>query len=743
MSQECNEREKAAGKGAFKAGERMEQSFPDEELRALKAGANAVKTGSWSATLHVKMHAKDPSRLIRVTDDAQGLTWRSMKKGGNKTLPLEKVRRVHLDKDKKSVKLDVSGYKSYAFEFANASDLVYGERLQRYVGFLQQQARSRNADHELRNLWEKADKNHDNALQEDEFVDFLRLELHIDLKQSFTARKLMEFHDENKDGVIDYNEFQRMLKHLQNPPAVIMEIFLQYGGFDGILSESDLAEFLVSEQKVPTEAAAMSMARHIISKLGNSTHPMHFHLHGSTNGLTVLQFMQYLFSEEHNSAQENITAKAPYHDMTQSLSKYYINSSHNTYLSGNQLTGDADLKMYGRAVELGARCVELDVWDGKLGDPIITHGHTLTSEISLASAVQEINAWAFRFTDTPFILSIENHCSPPQQKKMAEAMVTTFGERIAVHPGGASAPMKELPSPAELKGKVLIKSKIKPESPDEFKQIVYFVGAKFKDWPTSLALNAYEMHSFSETAVEEFLVNAMVDKKQMSLVEYNKYHLSRIYPKGTRVASDNYDPVLPWNHACQVVALNFQTMNSSLASNLAMFSLNSGCGYVLQPDRFSSASSKPPPPKLRVAVTVVLAMQVPNLVEPKHGVSSYVVVRKFDGSEDELKKDEYRTRSVRDNDFDPVYTETQKVSKKKLGSGTFLTSPFEIIIENRDTACIQLWIMNDTKGRDYRLAVGLVATRELRPGYRWVTLHDHAGRSLPSYRGILCKFEFL
>ena len=41
---------------------------------------------------------------------------------------------------------------------------------------------------------------------------------------------------------------------------------------------------------------------------------------------------------------------------------------------------------------------------------------------------------------------------------------------------------------------------------------------------------------------------------------YNKWQPSRIYPKGSRINSDNYMPQLFWNAGCQFVALNFQTL---------------------------------------------------------------------------------------------------------------------------------------------------------------------------------------
>ena len=90
---------------------------------------------------------------------------------------------------------------------------------------------------------------------------------------------------------------------------------------------------------------------------------------------------------------------------------------------------------------------------------------------------------------------------------------------------------------------------------------------------------SYEMSSFDEKQAMTLLKQSPVE-----FVNYNKYQLSRVYPRGTRVDSGNFMPQLFWNAGCQLVALNYQTMDLAMQLNMGFFELNRRCGYLLKPE---------------------------------------------------------------------------------------------------------------------------------------------------------------
>ncbi|CAL7933813.1 unnamed protein product [Xylocopa violacea] len=186
----------------------------------------------------------------------------------------------------------------------------------------------------------------------------------------------------------------------------------------------------------------------------------------NAKSLTKDGFIRYLMSDE--NAPVFLDKLEEWMDMDQPLAHYYINSSHNTYLSGRQIGGKSTVEMYRQVLLAGCRCVELDCWDGKGEDeePIITHGKAMCTDILFKDVIYALRDTAFVTSEYPVILSFENHCCLKQQYKLAKYCDEILGDLLLKEPlkDYPLEPGHPLPPPSALKRKILIKNKrLKPE----------------------------------------------------------------------------------------------------------------------------------------------------------------------------------------------------------------------------------------------------------------------------------------
>uniref|UniRef100_A0A2K6K791 Phosphoinositide phospholipase C n=1 Tax=Rhinopithecus bieti TaxID=61621 RepID=A0A2K6K791_RHIBE len=366
--------------------------------------------------------------------------------------------------------------------------------------------------------------------------------------------------------------------------------------------------------------------------------------------ISVDGFMRYLSGEENGVVSpEKLDLNE---DMSQPLSHYFINSSHNTYLTAGQLAGNSSVEMYRQVLLSGCRCVELDCWKGRTAEeePVITHGFTMTTEISFKEVIEAIAECAFKTSPFPILLSFENHVdSPKQQAKMAEYCRLIFGDALLMEPL-EKYPLESgvpLPSPMDLMYKILVKNKKKshkssegsgkkklseqasntcsdsssmfePSSPgageadtesddddddDDCKKSSMDEGTAGSEAMATEEMSnlvnyiqpvKFESFEISKKRNKSFEMSSFVEtkgleqltKSPVEFVEYNKMQLSRIYPKGTRVDSSNYMPQLFWNAGCQMVALNFQTMGKYMLIISGQFLSDKKVGTYVEVDMF-------------------------------------------------------------------------------------------------------------------------------------------------------------
>lgn len=182
-------------------------------------------------------------------------------------------------------------------------------------------------------------------------------------------------------------------------------------------------------------------------------------------------FTAFLLSSD-NAAFKGQNGKV-YQPMTHPLSDYFISSSHNTYLVGHQLVGYSTVEGYIRALLRSCRSVErmftstsyftfadtgvsVDIYDGE-HEPVVFHGKTLTTKVSAREVCEAIMKYAFVTSPYPIIISAEIHLSVLQQEMLAGIMREVFGEALVCAPIEGKPLSGPLPSPEDLKGRILLK----------------------------------------------------------------------------------------------------------------------------------------------------------------------------------------------------------------------------------------------------------------------------------------------
>ncbi|NWW75074.1 PLCH1 phosphodiesterase, partial [Climacteris rufus] len=309
--------------------------------------------------------------------------------------------------------------------------------------------RQRTHEHWVKQTFQEADKNGDGLLNIEEIHQLLH-KLNVKLPRRKVRQMFQEADTDENQGTLNFEEFSVFYKMMSLRRDLYL-LLLSYSDKKDHLTAEELAQFLKVEQKMNNVTPEYCLD--IIQKFEVSEENKKQNVLG-IEGFT--NFMRSPACEVFNPLHHEV-----HQDMEQPLCNYFIASSHNTYLCGDQLLSQSRAEMYARVLQAGCRCVEVDCWDGPDGEPVVHHGYTLTSKILFRDVAETINQYAFLKNEFPVILSIENHCSIQQQKKIAQYLKEIFGDKLDLSSVSTGDP-RQLPSPQNLKGKILVKGKKLP-----------------------------------------------------------------------------------------------------------------------------------------------------------------------------------------------------------------------------------------------------------------------------------------
>ncbi|KAK3019004.1 hypothetical protein RJ639_003612 [Escallonia herrerae] len=422
-------------------------------------------------------------------------------------------------------------------------------------------------------------------------------------------------------------------------------------------------------------------------------------------------------------------------------------------------------------------CFNVDIVHGGYGF------RTLTTPVELIKCLRSIKEHAFVASKYPLVLTLEDHLTPDLQAKVAKMVTTTLGDALF---SCGSECLAEFPSPESLKRKIIISTKppkdylesksitekdngthnvkdsseegawgkevsnlkdkfeafdenapdhgefqdeedfkdedhnLRKNAPPEYKHLIAIQARKrkggIKEW------FHVDPSKVTRISLREQQLEKAVRTNGTDIIRFTQRNLLRIFPKGTRYDSSNYNPLIGWIHGAQMVAFNMQ----------GMFRANGGCGYVKKPDFLLKADPVFDPNQI-LPVKKILKVKV------YMGEGWYL---DFHHTHFDVYSppDFYAKVGIAGVPADSVMKNTKTIEDNWIPAWD---EEFEYPLTVPELALLRIEVHEyDVTGKDDFGGQTCIPVSELRAGIRAVPLHDKKGEKYKSVK-LLMRFEFV